>query len=77
MLPRSISTKDCCSLSRPKGAAPKGWKTSDERRESCAQHALGNINNNNDKAIRRRLLAKKQQLFNIAAPAASTFNGSA
>ena len=29
------------------------------------------------KAIRRRLLAKKQQLFNIAAPAASTFNGSA
>ena len=29
------------------------------------------------KAIRRRLLVKKQQLFNIAAPAASAFNGSA
>eukprot|EP00964_Phaeocystis_antarctica_P015024 scaffold8291_cov64-Phaeocystis_antarctica.AAC.2 len=29
------------------------------------------------KQQRRRLLAKKQQLFNIAAPAASTFNGSA
>ena len=29
------------------------------------------------KPIRRRLLVKKQQLFNIAAPAASAFNGSA